>query len=252
MNESVDSPGAYRVILGIRFFAGNAPEAVRLGQHGGLVVVPSAPVLCDFARDAATREAILASDLALTDSGLMVLLWNFLQRDHVRRVSGYEYLMLLLREPALRQPGALFWIMPDRTARDMAADWLQREGLPGNETDFYLAPQYGRDLIADHALLGLLNARRPAHVVIAVGGGVQERLGLYLKRNLAYRPAIHCTGAAIGFLSGNQVRIPMWADRLMLGWLFRCFSAPRRFIPRYWRARGLIPLMLKYREKLPR
>ena len=37
-------------------------------------------------------------------------------------------------------------------------------------------------------------------------------------------PAIHCIGAALGFLTGDQVRIPHWADQWILGWLFRGFN----------------------------
>ena len=100
-------------------------------------------------------------------------------------------------------------------------------------------------------LLDTLGVLRPKHVVITVGGGTQERLGLYLKRNLDYLPAIHCIGAAIAFLSGDQVRIPNWADRCYLGWLFRCVSSPRKFIPRYLSAPRLIPLLWRYRGELP-
>jgi UDP-N-acetyl-D-mannosaminuronic acid transferase (WecB/TagA/CpsF family) len=103
----------------------------------------------------------------------------------------------------------------------------------------------------DPALLAILRARRPRHILVTIGGGKQERLGLYLKRNLEYRPSIHCTGAAIGFLSGDQVRIPVWADKLFMGWLFRCVSEPKQYISRYWGARKLLPLMLKYRDQLP-
>jgi len=83
------------------------------------------------------------------------------------------------------------------------------------------------------------------------GGGTQERLGAYLKQNLSYRPSIHCIGAAIAFLSGDQVHIPVWADRLYLGWLYRCISEPRRYVPRYWDARKLVYLLIRYRERLP-
>jgi hypothetical protein len=41
-------------------------------------------------------------------------------------------------------------------------------------------------------------------------------VGLYLKRSLSYEPGIHCIGAAIAFLSGDQARIPLWGDRLGL------------------------------------
>ena len=86
---------------------------------------------------------------------------------------------------------------------------------------------------------------------MTLGGGTQERLGLYLKQKLQGRPAIHCVGAAIAFLSGDQVQIPRWADRLYLGWVFRCVSNPPRYMPRYWDARKLYALMKKYGSTLP-
>jgi len=86
---------------------------------------------------------------------------------------------------------------------------------------------------------------------VTLGGGTQEQLGLYLKRKLSYRASIHCIGAAIAFLSGDQVPIPHWADALYLGWLFRSVSEPRRYVPRYWAGRKLFNLMRRYRSRLP-
>ena len=114
----------------------------------------------------------------------------------------------------------------------------------------YMAPIYGPK-IDDPALLEQINRLKPQHVVVTIGGGTQERLGLYLKRNLSYLPAIHCIGAAIAFLSGDQVHIPVFADKLYLGWLYRCISEPKRYVPRYWEARRLLGLMLKYKSELP-
>jgi len=241
----------YHRILGIDFFTGEAREAVALGLRGGLVVVPSAPVLLAMAEDPYTREALLNSDLAITDSGLMVLLWRFIKRVKLRRVSGLEYLRLLLDDPALQAPGSTFWVMPTVATMEKTLHWMNRKGYPTTREDCYIAPRYGSAHVTDPALLEIINRRKPAHIVMAIGGGVQEKLAYYLKMGACYRPAIHCTGAAIGFLSGDQARIPDWADRLYLGWLFRCLHAPGRFIPRYWNARKLIPLLLKYRERCP-
>jgi UDP-N-acetyl-D-mannosaminuronic acid transferase (WecB/TagA/CpsF family) len=58
-------------------------------------------------------------------------------------------------------------------------------------------------------------------------------------------------GAAIAFLSGDQVHIPVVVDQLGLGWLWRSVSNPKRFVPRYWDARHLVPLMLRYKDRLP-
>jgi N-acetylglucosaminyldiphosphoundecaprenol N-acetyl-beta-D-mannosaminyltransferase len=241
----------YRTILGLRLFVGTPEESVRLGLRGGLVVVPSAPVLLYMVDDLVLRQALLDAKLAISDSGLMVLVWNFIKRDHINRVSGLDYIKLLVDVPEFRAPGASFWIMPNEEALEKTLCWLEQRGDRVTRDACYLAPMYGKGAVSDPELLAHLRSRRPKHIVIAIGGGVQERLGAYLQANLDYTPAIHCIGAAIGFLSGAQVRIPMWADQWKLGWFFRCLSAPRTFVPRYWHARKLVGLMLKYRERMP-
>lgn len=247
----VNAEPTYHQILGVRFFNGTAQKAVEIGMGGGLVVVPSAPVLLAMASDPSTCEALVHSDLAITDSGLMVLLWQWIKHERLQRVSGLEYLKLLLQEPALREPGALFWVMPSTDTMERTLAWLTKEGYPTTRDDCYLAPRYGAGAVADPALLAIVNERKPAHIIMAIGGGVQEKLAYYLKRGACYRPGLHCTGAAIGFLSGDQVRIPDWADYFFLGWLFRCLHTPGLYVPRYWKARMLIPLLLKYRERCP-
>ena len=106
--------------------------------------------------------------------------------------------------------------------------------------------------VVDDVLVGLAAKRKPRHIVVCLGGGTQERVGLMLKRQCAFPTSIHCIGAAIGFLTGNQVRIPSWADRFFLGWLFRCLSEPAKFVPRYWKACKLVPMMIRYRENPPK
>ena len=241
----------YRQILGLRFFIGSAAQAVEIAMEGGLVVAPAAPMLLALEDDPAHRAAVLGSDLLLTDSGLLVLLWKLMTGESVTRVSGLEYLQVLLAQPALHEPRATFWIMPNAASMALNLAWLQDQGLPVTGEDCYLAPAYDRAKITDPVLLEILRQRRPRHVIMAIGGGVQEKLGADLLRLLDYRPAIHCTGAAIGFMSGDQVAIPRWADRCRLGWLFRCLDKPATFIPRYWASRKLLSLMIEYHGRLP-
>ena len=241
----------YRRILGIRFFVGDAPEAVDLGMRPGLVVVPAAPAVVELSRDREYRRAVLESDLAITDSGYLVLLWNLLKRDRIHRVSGLEYLKLLLAQPELHEPGAVLWIMPSQESIDRNVEWLRSQGFPTRPEDCYLAPHYPPGPIADDTLRRLVENRAPRHIIVALGGGVQEKLGLYLKRQCSVKSAIHCIGAAIGFLSGDQVKIPHWADQWFLGWFFRCASNPKRFLPRYARAVRLASVLWKYHERMP-
>ena len=249
ITQEVTSP-CHR-FLGIDFFDGSATEAIELIRNGGLLVIPAAPALKDLDSNLDYRESLLNADLAITDSAFMVLIWNRLQATSIKRLSGLEYLRELLLEPEVRQPGNTLWIMASPSSAECNLAFLAEEGITVPEDLIYMAPMYGHGPISDSALLERLNSLCPRHVVVTIGGGTQERLGLYLKRNLPYRPAIHCVGAAIAFLSGDQVHIPVWADRLYLGWLFRSVADPKRYIPRYWSARKLFALMFRHRERLP-
>jgi UDP-N-acetyl-D-mannosaminuronic acid transferase (WecB/TagA/CpsF family) len=237
-------------ILGVRFFNGTVEDAVGRMEAGGLLVVPAAPALKDLDRSAGYREALLNADLCITDSAFMVLIWNRISKQKIHRLSGLKYLRELLQKPETHRPGNVVWIMASPMSAQRNVEWLKAQGIEVPQECVYVAPMYDGE-IEDPALIELLERLRPQHVVVTVGGGTQERLGLYLKRSLSYRPAIHCIGAAIAFLSGDQVAIPVWADRFYLGWLFRTLADPKRFGPRYWDARKLLNLMVRYRERLP-
>ena len=219
-------------------------------RRGGLLVVPAAPALKDLDTNPDYRDSLLQADLAITDSAFMILLWNFIEGDDLNRLSGLEYLRELLHEDEVRTPGNTLWIMASPASATRHLEWLKLQQITVPPEYVYMAPLYSKSL-EDPLLVEILNRLRPPNVIVTVGGGTQERLGLYLKRNLKYLPAIHCIGAAIAFLSGDQVPIPPWADRLYLGWFLRCVSNPAQYVPRYWDARKLFSLMVRYRGELP-
>lgn len=240
----------FRQILGVNFFNGNANQAIDRLERGGLLVVPAGPALNSLANDPEYREALLQADLVITDSGFMVMLWNLLERDSILRVSGLAYMRELVKRLRSCAKEDMLWVMPNAVSARKNIDWLDAQGVAVSEDGCYIAPVYGRP-IEDSLLLDLVRERRPKHVIVGLGGGTQERLGLYLRKNLEFPVAIHCIGAAIAFLSGDQIHIPVWADKLYLGWLFRCFEDPKRYGKRYWDARRLMGLLIQYRDRLP-
>ncbi len=193
---------------------------------------------------------MVATDLAIADSGLMVLTWRLLRRENVRRISGLEYLKHLLAKLKGERTPEIFWVLPSDRARQKLLNWSRGESFPIKIDNCYVAPKYGLE-IEDRHLLARVEERRPAHVLIAIGAGPQEKLGYYLRENLSYRLAIHCTGAALAFITGDQIAIPDWADRSYLGWFLRLLSQPRRFISRLTRAFELPWLIWKYDKNLP-
>jgi len=238
-------------ILGVQFFNGNVEEATSLMlQRGGLLVAPSGTCFARLRDDEKYRRAVLAADLAIADSGLMVGLWRLLRRQNVQRISGLKYLKHLLGRLKGEGKRDVFWVLPTERAEEKLLDWSRGAAFPITSENCYVAPRYGFE-VGDQNLLALIEQHHTAHVLIAIGSGAQEKLGHYLRENLSYRPAIHCTGAALGFITGDQTSIPDWADRFYLGWLWRLVAQPRIFIPRLALGLELPWLILKYGEKLP-
>jgi N-acetylglucosaminyldiphosphoundecaprenol N-acetyl-beta-D-mannosaminyltransferase len=237
-------------VLGISFFNGTPEEAVeQLKLTGGLAVMPASPALIKLNYDTEYRLALQKADLALADSGLLVLLWKLARRRLLRKISGITYLKCLLSGCQTRKDEKLFWIVSSEAAKHKAITWLQGCSFPIDADDCYVAdretPEHG------HALLFEIEKRRPRHVIIATRGTAQEKLGLYLRDFLLYRPSIHCVGAALGFLTGEERPIPEWAERYHMGWFSRLMSQPRMLLPRIGIAFALARMVFMYRSELP-
>ena len=237
-------------ILGVKFFNGTVDEAVdTMSANGGLLVVPAAPALVKLSEDEEYRRALVSADMAIADSGAMVLLWKIFTGRSVERISGLKFLKRLVARLVSHSDERVLWIVPSEHAHEKTIAWLRSVNLTAS-ADFYIAPRYVAQ-VRDDPLVAKIDNHPPVHVVIGIGGGVQEKLGLYLKENLRARPAIHCIGAALAFLTGDQPPIPMWADRFYLGWLLRLLRQPRVFGPRYLSAMKLPLLIFRYKRALP-
>jgi UDP-N-acetyl-D-mannosaminuronic acid transferase (WecB/TagA/CpsF family) len=103
----------------------------------------------------------------------------------------------------------------------------------------------------DHTLLQRIEDLRPTQIIVAMRGGSQEQLALYLRDYLVYRPGIHCVGAALAFLTGAERPIPHWAEQNAFGWIFRLISQPAMILPRIGIAVALAGMVFRYRSEMP-
>lgn len=238
-------------VLGISFFAGTVAEAVeRHTRDGGYVVIPAAPALMKLNYDEEYRRAMQSADLALADSGLLVLLSRLATGRRLKKISGISYFRHLVQEGGIGEGASTFWIFASDAAKEKAIGWLAQQGVRMEDKNCFIAsapPSSSQD----YALLVRIEEEKPKHVVIAMAGGGQEKLALYLRDFLLYRPSIHCIGAALGFLSGDERTIPEWAEQSHLGWLVRLFAQPRMFFPRVGIALALVRMVFKYRSEMP-
>ena len=274
----MSSPFPTKRMLGIEFFIGTPAEAIaHISKTGGLLVAPAAPSFIALQDDPDYRGAIADADLAIADSGWAVLFWRLFQQEKITRISGLAVFKALLETPEARIPRNLFFVLPTENAKAKTIEFARNSGYPTTADDCYVAPRFSvgqalppaepinpgkrerlpynseeqRYIISDRALITILESRKPKHVIIGIGGGTQDKLGSYLKHQLAYRPGIYCIGAAPGFVTGDQILIPMWADRFFVGWIFRIITQPRTLLPRFWRARRLPRMMIKYGREAP-
>lgn len=219
-----------------------------LYEMGGLITVPSGPGLASIPEQPVYYEALLNSDWSIADSGLMALIWNKIEKHKVKRVSGLALINAFTELYPKQQDKKLFLVNPTETEQEANVKYFSSIGVTIAPEYNHLAPFYDKQNIKDEVLLAKLKQLKPHFVMLNIGGGVQEILGYWLKQNLSYKPAIICTGAAIAFKTGQQVNIPVLVDKLYLGWLWRIFSNPKVYGARFYEARKLVPLLLKYRS----
>ena len=238
-------------ILGINFYNGSAGGVVDILKTGGLLVVPAAPALINIKEDKAYYASLINADVVIPDSGYMALIWNAAHLKKVNRISGLEFLRAFFDDKEMITLNSMLLVNPSLDEADANLQFLNGIGFSLNNNDSYLAPFYNKQKVEDPALLQLIEERKPKYILVNIGGGTQEKLGAWLKKNLSYKPAIICTGAAIAFLTGRQANIPNWADKFYLGWLLRCIQNPKLYIPRYFGSFKLLFTILKYGSKKP-
>lgn len=237
-------------VLGLSFFNGTCPEAVEhFLRVGGLLVAPVSPALVKLKYDVEYRRALQTADVTLADSMLLSLLWRIASGRQLRKNSGLSYLKALLGNSRFREENT-FWLVSSEAAKENAVRWLRERGLKTDHDNLYVVQDC--DAQAErYELLTRIENQHPAHVMIALRSGGQEKLGMYLREYLVNRPAIHCIGAALGFLTGDEAPIPDWAERYGLGWLVRLVSQPRMFFPRLGSACVLAGMVFRYRSEMP-
>lgn len=237
-------------LLGIDFFSGTLDEAVAFATSAtGCIVMPAAPALVKLNYDDDYRRALLGADLVLPDSGFVAVLSRLATHQQLSPISGVDYLRRLLALDAFRTNADTVWLVRSAAAKEKALAFLEGQGIAVAPENILVVASLSAPG-ADHAALLEIEARKPRHVVIALSQR-QEQLGIYLRDYLLQRPTIHCVGAALGFLTGDEKPIPQWAQRRHLGWLARLAAQPSMLLPRAGIACALTAMVLRYRADLP-
>ena len=213
----------------------------KLLDKGGLLVLPSGPGLCKIKDDAKYYKSLKNADLVLFDSGYLCLLLKVLKGINVNKFSGYKFFKNFIESINKKKKQNFFLIDPSHEQSLKNKKFFKMKKI--NKVCHYVAPVYKKD-IRDLKLLNIIKKKKPKYVIINLGGGTQEILGYYLKKNLRYKPSIICSGAAISFFTKEQAPLNNFLDNIYLGWLIRIIFNPLIFLPRYLSAFKLFFIVL--------
>jgi len=229
-------------IFNIKFINGDYKTAYKLLSNGGLMVAPSGPGLSNIDKEKKYYTALREADFAIPDSGLMVILSRLFFNIKIKKMSGPKFFRRFIKEEFLMEDNVLFSIDPNNVESTKNKKYLNSQGIPILDEYHYEAPKYNKENIVDFKLLEILEnlKNKPKYILINLGGGIQERLGLFLKKRLSYKVGIICTGAAIAFETGSQAKIPKIIDEIYLGWLARIIQNPIQFSMRFLKAIRLV------------
>lgn len=234
----------------IKFISFDENEFNKIIQNKGLFVFPAAPALANINEQENYYNALKKSDLAFFDSGFFVLLLKFLKKINVVKFSGYKFLEFLFKYLKKNKYPKIFLIDPNKNYSNNNFKFIKSLGYKTNNLKNYVAPFYNPKNFEDKKLLKFLNKFKPKFIIINIGGGTQEVLGLYLRDKLKFKCTILCTGAAISFFTGDQAPINSLVDKLYIGWLVRILFNPLLYFKRYLKAFDLIGLVLKSKIKV--
>ena len=232
----------------IKFNNVNSKNFKKYIARKGLFVFPAGPALASIDHSPKYHESLIKADFVFFDSGFFVLLLRFLKNLKVFKFSGYKFLNLFFDYLKKNKKKSIFCIDPNLKFSRSNKNFLKNLGV--EKIYNYLAPDYQLKSLSDKKLLRLIKKFRPDFVLTNIGGGKQEILGLYLKRNLKIKTTILCTGAAISFFTKDQAPINSLIDRLYLGWFVRLIFNPLIFSKRYLYSLLLVPMVVFSKIKI--
>ena len=226
----------------IKFININEKEALKLINKKGLFVFPAAPPLATLKLGSLYHKALIKSDFVFFDSGFFVLLLKLLKDIKVEKFSGFRFLNIFFKFKKKKKKKILLIDPSERVSR-VNKKFLKNLGI--KKIDSYIAPFYDVKNIKDKLLLKTIREKKPKYILINIGGGTQEVLGMYIKYKLKNKISIICTGAAISFFTKEQAPINQIIDNLYLGWLIRLLFNPKIFLKRYLSAFKLVSFVKK-------
>jgi N-acetylglucosaminyldiphosphoundecaprenol N-acetyl-beta-D-mannosaminyltransferase len=210
-------------------------EALAMMEAGGLVLTLHPDMLRKLQEDRAFHDAFSCFDLVTCDSQILFFALKLMGRPVRERVSGSDLLprfyMRHRADPAITMflcggaPG-----VPEEAARRINAK-AGREIVVGTDS-----PDFGLDgnPAELERLLAKIDASGASVLVVALGGGRQEKFIVANRHRLPKVRLFLPFGGAVDYEAGTVRRPAPWVSNIGLEWLYRVMQNPRARWYRYF------------------
>ncbi len=233
---------------GVKFFDVNYKFILRLlNKKKGYLVMPAASSLVDLGKNIKYTNALRNSTAAILDSGLLCLLIKIFKFCNVKKFSGYKFINLFLNDSFIKNKKVL---LLNSSIKSEKINYVFLKSKKFLNFRSYICPVYNNRNIVDQKLFNIINIYKPEIIIINIGGGIQELLAYEIKKNVKNKMIIICSGAAISFFTGEQVKIGKIFDYLYLGWLKRFLNNPKQYYPRVVKSLNLIKIFYKNKIRI--
>lgn len=213
----------------------------KLVLKSNMLVAPAASALSQIDVNKDYYQSLKGADIVILDSGFFCILLRIFKGLSVNRLSGYLFLKKFL-DLDFKKNIKFFLIEPNQKDLIVNKSYFNKKRI--NNITSYVAPKYNTKKFKDSKLLKKIKQKKPRFIIVNIGGGIQETLGLYVKKNIKFKCSIICTGAAIAFLTKRQAPVNDLIDKLYLGWLIRTLYDPKKFFMRNLSALKLLKFFI--------
>jgi N-acetylglucosaminyldiphosphoundecaprenol N-acetyl-beta-D-mannosaminyltransferase len=216
--------------LGFDFARGSRSELMsqvlaRASQPYSFAITPNVDFITRAAKTAGVMTLYGQAAIQICDSRILALLAKT-QGIELDCYPGSDMVADLLKQNSELKISVIGPSMPD---------WLLLiERFPSAQIDLILSPPFMTpgDFGWETCLKEAAETKWDI-LLICLGSPKQERFAADLAQVRKATGVAICAGASIDFLTGNQIRAPLWMQKASLEWLHRLTTNPGRLWRRY-------------------
>lgn len=205
--------------------------AIIESRHPSYFITANVDFIAQARTDERLREILFHADRAVCDGMPLVWISRIFKPRLPERVAGSDMVFRLFEQADSRKWKVYFLGSDTETLKETSS--ILHERYPEMSIVGQFSPPFCPvDAWPNEAILESIRSAQPDLLLVAVGCPKQEYWISKYYESLRVPLSIGI-GASLDFVSGTQVRAPLWMQKVGMEWLWRMTGNPKRLLKRY-------------------